>query len=390
MKKIGLFLSAGPQEGGMFQYGVAMLAALRELPADEYSLVVAYADPAWRERAQLGKGLSFPVKFGKVSSWLARVPALLPESCRRGDRILTRLSGWAHDLLQQDCDLWVFPRQDIWSAVFPKPVLASIHDLMHRYQPHFPETSSYGRTRYRDAYLRRVCRRAHGILVDSETGKRQVQESYGTANGRLFVLPYIASSCVSETGRNADFERRYQLPSKYVFYPAQFWEHKNHIRLVRAIAEVRKDLPDICLVLAGTEKNGGAAAREEVAKLGLKRTVRFAGYVPECDIAEFYRRARGLVLPTLFGPTNIPPLEAFALGCPVAVSKIYGMPEQVGDAGLLFDPYSVGSIASAIRQLWVDDDLCQTLRSRGRERAAAWGPEQFAATLHGVIRQLTS
>ncbi|MCU1302742.1 MAG: glycosyl transferase group 1 [Candidatus Sulfotelmatobacter sp.] len=390
MKKIGLFLNARPQEGGMFQYAVAMLAALRVLPADEYSLVIAYADDAWRERV-LGCGCSsFPVGFGMFKNWLVKIPAFLPAYFDSWDRATTLFSGWGGSLLRQKCDLWLFPRQEVWSALFPLPVLASVHDLMHRYEPHFPETSSYRRTHYRDAYLRRVCQRARGILVDSEIGKQQVQQSYGTENSRLFVLPYIAGDHLSDGGKGSDFEKKYQLPSKYVFYPAQFWEHKNHVRLVQAIAALREDLPDIRMVLVGSEKNGGSAARKEVEKLGLQRYVRFSGYVPDSDIANFYRRARGLVLPTLFGPTNIPPLEAFALGCPVAVSKVYGMPEQVGDAGLLFDPYSVESIASSIRQLWLDDDLCQTLRRRGKARAAAWGPQQFATSLHGVIQQLTN
>jgi glycosyltransferase involved in cell wall biosynthesis len=393
MKKIGLFLSAGPQDGGMYQYSLAMLSALGALPADEYSLVVAYADPAWREGIRQRNAAGLPLKLGRIAPLLAVVPAFLALSYRRWGRTINRFSGWADDLLRQGCNLWVFPRQDVWSALFPRPVLASVHDLMHRYEPHFAETSSYGRYRYREAYLRSLCRHAKGVLVDSKMGKQHVEQAYGTPPGRLFVLPYIPPAYLSQTDGDADlsndFEKRYPLPSKYVFYPAQFWEHKNHVRLIHAIAEVRKDLPDICLMLTGSEKNGGSAARREVAKLGLDRHVRFAGYVPERDMAEFYRRARGLVLPTLFGPTNIPPLEAFAMGCPVAVSGIYGMPEQVGDAGLLFDPHSVESIASSIRQLWVDDDLCQTLRRKGQQRAAAWGPAQFAATLYGIIQQLT-
>jgi len=395
MKKIGLFLSAGPQDGGMFQYSQAVLSASEALPAKEYSLVVAWANPVWRERIPGRNATGLAVSLGSIAPFLAAVPAFLPLSHRRWGRILARFSGWAGDLLRQGCNLWVFPRQDVWSALFPLPVLAAVHDLMHRYEPHFPETSSYGRYRCRDAYLRSLCQNARGILIDSEMGKRQVEESYGTPAGRLFVLPYIPPAYLSQADgntdfENGDFEQRYQLPPKYVFYPAQFWDHKNHVRLIHAIAEVRNDLPDICLVLVGSRNNGYAAAHREVKRLGVERHIRFAGFVPERDMAEFYRRARALVLPTLFGPTNIPPLEGFALGCPVAVSGIYGMPEQVGDAGLLFDPHSVESMASSIRQLWVDDDLCQKLRARGKARAAAWGPAQFAAALHRIIQQLTS
>jgi glycosyltransferase involved in cell wall biosynthesis len=388
MKKIGVFLTAGPEDGGMYQYSLAMVSALGALPADEYFLVAAYGDPVWRElipRSAAGMA----VQWGKMAPLLAAPPAFLPVSYRRWGRALTGVAGWADGLLRQSCRLWVFPRQDVWSALFPGPVLASVHDLMHRYEPHFPETSSYGRSRYRDGYLRSVGQNAEGILVDSEMGKRQVAESYGTPSGRLFVLPYIPPAYLSEAIPHAEFEKKYPLPPKYVFYPAQFWEHKNHVRLIHAIAQVSKDLPDICLVLVGSKNKGYAAARREVERLGLERHVRFAGHVPERDMAEFYRRARALVLPTLFGPTNIPPLEAFALGCPVAVSGIYGMPQQVGDAGLLFDPHAVESMASTIRQLWVDDDLCERLRTRGKVRAAAWGPDQFAAALHRIIQQLT-
>ena len=66
-------------------------------------------------------------------------------------------------------------------------------------------------------------------------------------------------------------------------------------------------------------------------------------------------------MPSYFGPTNIPPLEAMALGCPVAVSNKYAMPEQVGDAGLLFDPDSPEEIAKCIKAMWLDDKLRQKM-----------------------------
>jgi glycosyltransferase involved in cell wall biosynthesis len=92
---------------------------------------------------------------------------------------------------------------------------------------------------------------------------------------------------------------------------------------------------------------------------------------------EFYRRARALVMPTYYGPTNIPPLEAFSVGCPVAISGIYGMPEQAGDAALFFDPDSVAEVAASIRSLWVDDALCARLAAAGKKRSADWGKDQF-------------
>ena len=95
-----------------------------------------------------------------------------------------------------------------------------------------------------------------------------------------------------------------------------------------------------------------------------------------------------MMMPTFFGPTNIPPLEAFACGCPTAVSNIYGMPEQVGEAAILFNPLSVDEIANAMERLWIDDDLCSNLISKGYEKTKTWSQKQFAERLYDILMQI--
>ncbi|MGO7536936.1 glycosyltransferase, partial [Rhizobium leguminosarum] len=68
--------------------------------------------------------------------------------------------------------------------------------------------------------------------------------------------------------------------------------------------------------MAGNTKREYAAFKAMASELGLSQAVHFVGYVPDSDLAGFYRRARGFVMPTFFGPTNIPPLEAMVCGCP--------------------------------------------------------------------------
>lgn len=127
---------------------------------------------------------------------------------------------------------------------------------------------------------------------------------------------------------------------------------------------------------------------ERARALGIQDVVQHCGYVPNRDMGEFYRRALALVMPTFLGPTNTPQMEAFVMGYPVATSDIYGIPEQVGDAALLFDPTSADDIAACIRRLWLDDTLCSTLNSRGRLRAAGWTQARFSATLAQHLERL--
>lgn len=390
MKRIGLFLTSGPSAGGAFQYSLAMLSALLALPGDEFSLVVAYIDPLWKKYLPAQTAIQLPLSPGKVATILAQFWTASGCSLSLWRRWTRRFHTVVKEVLRQGCDLWVFPSQDFWSSQFPVASVVAIHDLMHRYESKFQEVSGHGRFRYREAYLADVYRSAQGVLVDSELGKQQVHESYEMPSERIFVLPYIPPRYVYENQASPDFDARYRLPSKYIFYPAQFWQHKNHIGIVRALAKVRKVFPDIQLVLAGSKEKQYHEVLQQVQGLELQQHVLFLGYVPEIDIPELYRRARALVLPTFFGPTNIPPLEAFVLGCPVAVSRIYAMPEQVGDAALMFDPNSVDEMASCISRLWSDDDLCRHLAAKGTRKAASWGQSQFNGAVRNIVQRLTN
>ena len=139
------------------------------------------------------------------------------------------------------------------------------------------------------------------------------------------------------------------------------------------------------LVLVGSRKNGYEAVRELIGELGLDDHVVILDYVENRLMPLLYDRARALIMPTFFGPTNIPPLEAFARGCPVAVSRIYGMPEQLGDAALYFDPESEEEMSEVLLRLWNDETLRDELSRRGREADRRWNRVRFTERLEAII-----
>jgi len=387
MKKIGIFLGSDPGSGGMFQYSLAVLEALSELPRDDYEVVVAFFNPTWQSYIEpLGlKHVSLGGETGRELLTLGKTWRILCLPVAPWKKFFWRLDPVARALHDEQCNLWVFPAQDHWGYLAPVPSLVSIHDLMHRYEPQFPEVSSWGRYFLREYRFRNICRQAKAVLVDSEVGRTHVMESYGLSRDRIFPLPYLPPRYIYSEGLPDGFDARYALPSRFLFYPAQFWQHKNHDRLLQAIAMVRKDCPDISLVLAGPKRYEYEQLVNRVEELNLQDHVFFTGYVPDADLPEFYRRARALVMPTFFGPTNIPPLEAFALGCPVAISGIYGIPEQVGHAALLFDPRSIEEMAHAIFSLWRDDELCRVLKARGMDRVKTWEKFDFNNCLSKIL-----
>lgn len=389
MKKIGLFLGVSASSGGMFQYSQSMLAAVAALPRASFSVVVAYTDPLWRQHIARYQVDSVYIDSGQWSIMLSKLWRGMGLSNRLWRLIAPLFHPIVRTLVQDQCNLWIFPAQDAWSYQAPVPSVGTIHDLMHRYERRFPEVSAMGRYYIRERHFRDMCKWSKAVLVDSEYGKGQVQESYQLDPQKIFPLPYVRPQYIYDSRPSPDFDKKYNLPNKFIFYPAQFWRHKNHIRLLRAIAKLKQCQGDIALVLVGSNKNGYQDAIQAIDQLGLKERVRILGYVPDEDIAELYRRARALVMPTFFGPTNIPPLEAFVLGCPVAISDIYGVREQVKDAALLFNPESVEEITEVIHKLWIDDALCAHLAESGKKRAQEWGQEDFNQTLLAILGQLT-
>jgi glycosyltransferase involved in cell wall biosynthesis len=390
MKKIGVLLSASPG-GGAFQYTQAMLNAVLAFPP-EYEITAAVGDPLWLQvlpkRVKIVRLVD--TTFTRALNKIWHITRL-PQSLWR--KTAAKIDTNVRTLQAAGCDLWICPNHDRFIFRAPIPTLGTVHDLMHRYERQFPEVSANGEYEAREFHFGETSRWAKGVLVDSEVGKKQLIESYNVPPEKVFVLPYIPPAYVyeSDPARDREVLGRYKLPKKFFFYPAQFYLHKNHAALIDAIARLEPGHPDVRLVLVGTkERNAFAEVQAQVKRLGLEKNVQFLGYVPDEDMPALYRAARALVMPTYFGPTNIPQLEAFALGCPVATSRIYGIPAQVGDAALLFDPSSTDEITSCLERLWVDDELCKDLVEKGKRHAANWGPAQFRDKLVKIVEALTT
>lgn len=278
------------------------------------------------------------------------------------------------------------------------PYILAIHDLQHRLQPEFPEVSADGEWHSREYFFRNGCRYATHILVDSEVGKEDVLNFYGAFGieaDRVKVLPFLPA-CYLKTEIPAEECQRvraaYQLPDRYLFYPAQIWPHKNHARLVRAIAQLKNrgvNVPLVCCGSAPDEVRQRALAetKELARQVGAEDLVRFLGYIPDGDMSGLFGGAEALIFPTFFGPTNIPPLEAWSLGCPVITSDIRGIREQMGEAAVLVDPRSEEAMAAGIERLWTDPALRQELITRGRQRLASYTPVEYGQRLREILEE---
>ncbi len=377
-KKIGLLLPTRPQDGGQHQYALLIMNALVKKKDADYDLVAFCGNDYWRKWCKK-KGVryikhSMPDISMKERLFNYRFP--LPAKL-----YYTYMTSFGKTIRAEKIDILFSTQQGMYLPDYAVKLMSPVHDLMHRYEPDFPEVKDSFESR--ELHMKSLAKYTTCILVDSKVGKRQFEESYIKTKKRrphIISLPFIAPEHIQKTE-----EAYLEVPDKYVFYPAQFWKHKNHMNLLKAIQILAESLSDIHLVLVGSERNNGREIKKYIRDNGLESHVTILGFVSDENITYLYRHAVGLIMPSYFGPTNIPPLEAMALGCPVAVSNKYAMPEQVGRAGLLFHPDSPEEIADCIKRLWTDDNLRERMRKDGYQRSKMWTKEKFEKKLCKII-----
>jgi Glycosyltransferase len=268
------------------------------------------------------------------------------------------------------------------------PYITVIWDLQHRVQPCFPEVSEHGRWNWRERNFADLCRRASIIITGTNAGKAEIEYFYQVPANRIKILPHPTPRFALDAPSRDDgaILNKYHIPEGYLFYPAQFWAHKNHAGLLLA-AQLLRDTYNLTfpLVFVGADRGNCKHVRELVDRLDLAGQVYFLGFVPQNDLISLYRKAFALTYMTFFGPENLPPLEAFALGCPVIASKVEGAEEQLGDAAVLVDPKDARQVALAVKSLHDDVTLRQMLIQRGLTRARRFTGEDFVSGIFSAL-----
>lgn len=369
-KKLGVLALAGPGNGGTYQYTVAMLQGLQHVSGFEITI---YGNPDNPDLAAYG----YPIlPFGEP---YARQLAALA-----ADRLHMGLSDpfAAQDVL-------LAPIYSLSLLHTGKPFAYTLHDLQQIY---YPKNFSAFQRAWRHQLYTRMSARARRIICESEYVKSDIMRFYGIAGERIVVMPAPPQRQFQTTQSDAELSSaraRLKLPERFLFYPAHFWQHKNHLRLIEAFRDLLPEAGDMHLVLTGKPQEAYQAAIAAVEAFGLKQRVRHLGYLEQRDIQAIYRLATALVMPSLFESISIPVYEAFQMGTPVAASNVLALPEQVGDAGLLFDPTSVASIKEAMLDIISNPAAARERASRARARMAAMTPERYGVQLQALLDGMT-
>jgi glycosyltransferase involved in cell wall biosynthesis len=227
------------------------------------------------------------------------------------------------------------------------------------------------------------------VAVASEWTRLDVIEHYRLPADKVRVVtlaPPMDAARPPTDHERADLRARFGLPASYALYPAQTWPHKNHGRLLEAVARLHRRGVPIKVVCTGRLTSDADGLRRLVEELGIAANVDFLGYVSNERLAELYGSATGVIFPSRFEGWGFPVVDALAAGVPVACADIPVLRELADGAAEFFDPMDIEAIARAMSRLLEDRERRQHLRAAGIARASRWTWHRTAQTFRALYR----
>ncbi len=396
-KNIGILFSSS-RKMGVFQYGLSIVEALVNF-TDNFDFTILYFDlenPKDFLKVKSLEKAKLVSLNGKQNNFLEKIKFAL--NCFLAKPVFITNKKNKEILKEAKIDLLIIPFPLLLGFENKIPYIVSVPDMMHRYYSYFSEYSFKNRI-IRDIVYKVAVKHSILTIVDSQWGSNDLQKFYKTPKEKIHIVPYLPPGYVwqykdMDLIEATNLLRKYNLPEKFIFYPAQFWEHKNHLNLIKSIKILEEKFKEIIpLVLVGDEKANSKNYNNIIKlaeRLNIKNRVWHLGYVEDKEMVALYKKAIALVFPTLIGPTNIPPLESMVLGTPVLCSNLFAMPEQVGDAGILFDPKSPEDMAEKIYKVWTDEDLRKKMIEKGYQKVKNLTFENYAQMWISAVKKALS
>jgi glycosyltransferase involved in cell wall biosynthesis len=362
----------GQRETGNEYYTLNLIAGLTRIdPENQYALLVTDTAPL---RAALRLPQNFECLRVRPTANMLRVACAMPRVCQRVGAEVLHVSYTA-------------------PPISPCSTVVTIHDISYDF---FPQFFSPRVRLLLSITVPFSCRRAARIIAVSKTTKQDLVKRYGIPPEKIRVIYEAAGEHFSPSVSAEAVTRaraRYAGGNRYILALGNIQPRKNLERLIEAFAALVQDETTgdgLVLVVAGQSQWRGSDVYKKVKVKGLEEIVFFPGYVPDNDLPSLYRGAEVFVFPSLYEGFGLPPLEAMACGTPVICSNTSSMPEVVGEAALLFDPYNTNALALALRNVLKDEARKQSLSAAGLNRAAQFSWEQTARKTLEVYKETAS
>jgi len=374
---VGIYLGGGlpaPQAGGGFTLPACLLNALNKIQTNHKFFIFFYGN-----KHEISSDFPSHVTYVPISRFYpATTDHYLKRAMLKVKRFVEKRVTITNyrSYLNRACKNYEIELMWFMTPSYERvevPYLYTVWDLQHRHQSFFPEVSVTGSTfDDREKNYQQIIPKAAYVITGNNVAKQEVVSYYQLPDARVKTIEFPTPDFVFDKSFiKIDIAKKYHLSNPYLFYPAQFWPHKNHIIILKCLKILKNEGKKFNVIFTGSDKGNLEYIKEQVSVLGLQKEVFFLGFVSVEELVNLYIQAYALVFPSFFGPNNIPPLEAGALNCPVICADVDGMREQLGKAAMYFNPKNEHELTAKILEL-EGNDVRSKLIAAGFQRAISW------------------
>jgi len=349
----------------------AVEVALREVASPEFGV------HAW--------GHTFPW-YRKTAEEEARAVAPDPKIEAKEAAERERLRGQRDATLRDlGAEVLHFPYQVTFDSDLP--TIYEPWDVQHLV---LPDLFTRGEREWRSALFKRASSRAKLVVVATHASKNDLVSLLGIPTDKIAVIPRdsrLMQAPPSDAARKTSLGEL-KVTQPFLLYPAMTFAHKNHVKLIDALALLRDRYGIVIPLVCSGRKHAPFWPTVEAAlsKHRMESQVNFVGAVSDAQLAALYSSAVAMVFPSRFEGLGLPLLEAMQFDLPIVAATASCIPEVVGQAGLLFDQENPEAIALVLRKVWADEALRADLVQKGRRQRAANSWEQAGRTYLAAYR----
>jgi len=373
-KKIGIFIDSRKESGGAYQELLYYIKNIKKYNQDNFHFSIICTSKKLNLKLEEE---NFELHYFSMNAFERYVCYLrnFGPFVKRIKKYLFIKNKFESFLKKINVDLVFFTGPSQYSIYLEDTkYFIIIPDVAHRENLEFPELVNSSEYFRKDEIFQKALPKAIAVITSAEIIKKRISFFYGVLEERIFVINHQPSDPI-DSFKNIDIEKQkkirelLKLPKNYIFYPAVGHPHKNHKNLIDAFKILRSKFKiKLNMVFCGGDSGYRNNLVKYINEQNLKENIFFLDFVENDYLPYLYLDAFVLVMPSLIGPTNIPPWEAFKMKVPTIYSKSTGIKDVLGDAVYYVDPLDPNSIANGIKEIYEKPELRSNLINSGKEK----------------------
>lgn len=347
----------GSKYGGVARYFYDLMYTLKHQSNAEVELSVVFSNNAYLQNADVKTVFPFKNYLGKGVT----------------NKIFSHLNraNSALKLIVKDFDVFhpTYFNDYFLDYIGKKPFVITHHDVIpEKFSQKYAELDGFDIN-----HKQKLLDRASKVIAVSENTKKDLLEYFKISEDKIEVVHHATHFSIYKPDESFDIK----TPDNYLLYVGNRDNYKNFDFFVKSIAPLFDKFPDLYLICAGSG-NFNDYEHRLLADLQISDKVLYYPITSDDLLYRLYQKALGFVYPSLYEGFGIPILEAYACGCPVAISDRSSFPEVAKNAAIYFNPNDSEHIQHAIEQLIEDTQLRLNLVKKGYDRLKDFTPESTA------------